>query len=840
MAILARLLIALAMFACAAPAMAAEQTIIILDGSGSMWGQINGTPKLQIARDTLRTVLTTVPPDTELGLLAYGHREKDNCGDIELLVPPKPDAGPDIIAAADDMSFLGKTPISGAVREAAEILRFTEEKATVILITDGIETCDADPCVLAQDLEERGVDFTAHVVGFGLTEDEGKQVSCLAETTGGEFFLAGDGAELAQAITETVAKVKPEPVAEPEPEPEPEALPAATVEAPSEIPAGSNVTVAWTGPDNVEDYITIVEKGAPEDVYNDYARTSGGSPVELTVPDAVGAYEIRYVLKESRRVLASQDVTLTPVSATVEAPAEIPAGSNVTVAWTGPDNVEDYITIVEKGAPEDVYNDYARTSGGSPAEITVPDAVGAYEIRYVLKQSRRVLASQDVMLTPVSATVEAPAEIPAGSNVTVAWTGPDNVEDYITIVEKGAPEDVYNDYARTSGGSPVELTVPDAVGAYEIRYVLKQSRRVLASQDVTLTPVSASVEILNAPVPGGPIEVAWTGPDNVEDYITIVEKGAPEDVYNDYARTSGGSPAEITVPDAVGAYEIRYVLKQSRRVLASQDVMLTPVSATVEAPAEIPAGSNVTVAWTGPDNVEDYITIVEKGAPEDVYNDYARTSGGSPVELTVPDAVGAYEIRYVLKQSRRVLASQDVTLTPVSASVEILNAPVPGGPIEVAWTGPDNVEDYITIVEKGAPEDVYNDYARTSGGSPVTIDAPDALGDYEVRYVMKQSRRVLASVPVTLADATASLSAPDSVAAGATVNVEWTGPANWEDFIEIVPAGAAADAEPLRETRTSQGSPLAIFAPSSPGEYQIRYKMRATGEVAAEIPIFVE
>ena len=67
---------------------AADKAIIVLDASGSMWGQIDGKPKLEIARETLRTVLQSVPADLELGFMAYGHREKGNCSDIELIVPP--------------------------------------------------------------------------------------------------------------------------------------------------------------------------------------------------------------------------------------------------------------------------------------------------------------------------------------------------------------------------------------------------------------------------------------------------------------------------------------------------------------------------------------------------------------------------------------------------------------------------------------------------------------------------------------------------------------------------------------------------------------------------------
>lgn len=204
-----RLLLAglLSLLLFAAPALAADKAIIILDASGSMWAQINGEARISIARKTLDKVLAGVPDDLELGLMAYGHREKGNCDDIELLVPPASGSADAISEAAADVQPKGKTPISAAVKLAAEDLKYTEDKATVILITDGLETCEADPCALASDLETQGVDFTTHVVGFGLSDEEGKQVACLAENTGGKYIAAGDEDSLTQALNETVAEV---------------------------------------------------------------------------------------------------------------------------------------------------------------------------------------------------------------------------------------------------------------------------------------------------------------------------------------------------------------------------------------------------------------------------------------------------------------------------------------------------------------------------------------------------------------------------------------------------------------------------------------------------------
>ncbi|MFU0503910.1 vWA domain-containing protein [Pseudaminobacter sp. NGMCC 1.201702] len=200
----------------------ADRSIIVLDASGSMWGQIDGKPKLEIARETLKTVLQTVPVDMELGLMAYGHRQKGACDDIELVVPPATGTSGSIASAVDGMNFLGKTPLSAAVKQAAESLKYTEDKATVVLITDGLETCNADPCAIGKELEQAGVDFTAHVVGFGLTAEEGRQVACLAENTGGKYIQASDAGALRDALVETVA-AEPEPAPEPQPQPTPAA-----------------------------------------------------------------------------------------------------------------------------------------------------------------------------------------------------------------------------------------------------------------------------------------------------------------------------------------------------------------------------------------------------------------------------------------------------------------------------------------------------------------------------------------------------------------------------------------------------------------------------------------
>ena len=624
-------------------AQAADRIMVVLDASGSMWGQIDGKPKLEIARETLRKVLASVPDDTELGLIAYGHREKGNCDDIELIVPPAEGTAARIAEEVDKLKFLGKTPLTAAVKMAATTLRYTEDRATVVLITDGIETCDADICAAGESLESQGVDFTAHVVGFGLSMEEGQKVACLAENTGGQYFSANDADSLVIALTETITTTVPEQTA--------------TLEAPATAPAGSEIKVIWTGPENKSDYIAISEVGAEEGKYITYTYTRHGSPAKITTPDATGSFEIRYVVSATKHSLASREIVLTEVEATLDAPETAPAGSEIKVDWTGPQNKNDYITITEVGAAEGKHLGYAYTRHGSPAKIDTPDATGSFEIRYVVSQSKRTLASREIVLTEVEATLDAPETVPAGSEIKVVWTGPTNKNDYIAVVEPGAEEGKHINYAYTRHGSPAKLIMPDATGSYEIRYVVSQSKRTLVAREITLSPVMATLKVKNTPVPGGNIQVEWTGPGYHNDYITIVETGSPEGTYNKYVYTRGDAVVEFGVPKALGTFEVRYVLGKSKRTLASLEVELKVATASVSAISPVAAGSVVEVTWTGPNNSEDYIEIVTGGAAADARPvSAARTAQGSPLSLFAPETAGDYELRYKMRDSGKVLA----------------------------------------------------------------------------------------------------------------------------------------------------------------------------------------
>jgi Ca-activated chloride channel family protein len=290
----------------------------------------------------------------------------------------------------------------------------------------------------------------------------------------------------------------------------------------------------------------------------------------------------------------------------------------------------------------------------------------------------------------------------------------------------------------------------------------------------------------------------------------------------------------------LGDYEIRYVTGQSKRTLTSRPIVLVAVQGSIDAPAEAIAGSEVEVSWTGPNNKSDYITIVEASAKEGKYGDYEYTHKGMPLSITAPDGLGDYEIRYVMGQSKRTLVARKIKLLPLSGALVLSNIALPGGEAIVEWTGPNYSGDYLTIVEKGSPEGAYTDYEYTKRGTPITLDVPRALGTFEIRYIVGQSRRTLATLEIELRAAVAHLVVNTPVAAGSVVEVNWEGPDNQDDFIEIVAIDATPELKPLSAARTAQGSPLSLFAPSAAGDYEVRYMMRGNKEILAVTPLVVE
>lgn len=371
---------------------------------------------------------------------------------------------------------------------------------------------------------------------------------------------------------------------------------------------------------------------------------------------------------------------------TVEAPASADVGSEVAITVRGSGNPLDFVTIVPKGDRDGSYGDYQYVQKPGTFKLTAPAMPGDYEVRVLGGDAPHpTLARRPIRIGAVTATFEAPAQVSAGARFQAKWSGPDNAGDYVGVGNVAKP---YLSYVYTKAGNPASLTAPDEAGEYELRYFLGEKDTVIGTRRIIVGGVTATVSAPPKVAAGAKFPVAWTGPGNAQDFVTLVKAGTPEKEYERYAYTSKGGPLQLTAPDEPGKYELRYLTAQSYSTLARAPVEVTPVSATIEAPAEAVAGSTFPVKWRGPNNVHDYVTVLPKGAQEGQGGNYRYTAQGNPAMVLAPLAPGDYELRYSTGQSHATLARAAIRITPGKVepgfvAVTVTQGPASGNAVEI-------------------------------------------------------------------------------------------------------------------------------------------------------------
>ena len=180
--------------------------ILILDASGSMWGRIDGKAKIEIAKEAMDLVVKDLPEDINIGLVAYGHRRKGDCDDVEKLVPLGPLNRKTLLEKIHALSPKGKTPMVRSVRMTADAIKHLEDETTILLVSDGEETCDPEPCNFVAELKKLGIRFRLHVVGFDVGGKTEEQLKCMAKAGHGEYFPAKDAGKLKDALDTVIEK----------------------------------------------------------------------------------------------------------------------------------------------------------------------------------------------------------------------------------------------------------------------------------------------------------------------------------------------------------------------------------------------------------------------------------------------------------------------------------------------------------------------------------------------------------------------------------------------------------------------------------------------------------
>jgi len=187
---------------------AATNVELILDASNSMWGQIQGVAKITIAKDVLEQIINGLPDEMNVGLRLYGHRyglnDKRACQDSELNIPIGPVDKAALVDIIKKIQPKGKTPLVYSVLQAGNDFK-TIQSGSIILITDGIESCDGDINTIAPALKESGIELKLHIVGFDIREAEARaELEAIAKSTEGTYLDAKDSQELLSSLEQTL------------------------------------------------------------------------------------------------------------------------------------------------------------------------------------------------------------------------------------------------------------------------------------------------------------------------------------------------------------------------------------------------------------------------------------------------------------------------------------------------------------------------------------------------------------------------------------------------------------------------------------------------------------
>ncbi len=190
--------------------------LFVFDASQSMAGTWESDEKINIARQILTDIVDSLEHvnNVQLALRVYGHQSPvppQDCSDTKLEVPFGPNNAAKIREKLRHITPKGTTPIAHSLELAAtDFTPCPDCRNIIVLITDGIEACDGDPCAVSLELQKKGIILKPFVIGIGLDPGFRETFECV-----GYYYNARQenkfkqtlGFVISQALNETTAQV---------------------------------------------------------------------------------------------------------------------------------------------------------------------------------------------------------------------------------------------------------------------------------------------------------------------------------------------------------------------------------------------------------------------------------------------------------------------------------------------------------------------------------------------------------------------------------------------------------------------------------------------------------
>ncbi len=198
------------------PEPAKSRILFVFDASQSMYGTWESDKKINIARRYLIDIIDSLEQmdNIQMALRAYGHQSPvppQDCNDTKLEVPFGENNAGQIRQKLRYLIPRGTTPIARSLELAANDFPPCDNcRNIIILITDGIEACDGDPCQVSLNLQKKGIVLKPFVIGIGIDPNFEKTFECVGyfyNTPNEAKFHEVLGVVISRALNSTTAQV---------------------------------------------------------------------------------------------------------------------------------------------------------------------------------------------------------------------------------------------------------------------------------------------------------------------------------------------------------------------------------------------------------------------------------------------------------------------------------------------------------------------------------------------------------------------------------------------------------------------------------------------------------
>lgn len=164
-----------------------SRVLFIIDASGSMNGKWKETTKMDMAKKILTHLADSLSRENiPFAVRVFGHQKDKSlvdCKDTKLELPFGVNNQQNLTKTLERVNPKGYSPIALSLESAVNDfpLTKTEQRSVIILISDGFENCDGDPCKASSKLQSAGIYLRPYIVGLGLTPDQKKSFECVGQ-----------------------------------------------------------------------------------------------------------------------------------------------------------------------------------------------------------------------------------------------------------------------------------------------------------------------------------------------------------------------------------------------------------------------------------------------------------------------------------------------------------------------------------------------------------------------------------------------------------------------------------------------------------------------------------